>query len=69
MVSLKSLLLATGLAMRANAAATISIAVGNGGLVFTPSSVTAAVGDILEFSFYPRNVCYYGEHCSLFGDS
>lgn len=33
----------------------ISIDVGEGGLVFKPESVTADVGDLLQFSFYPRN--------------
>jgi len=37
----------------AASATTIPITVGKGGLVFSPSSVTAAVGDILEFEFYP----------------
>ncbi|CAK7227973.1 hypothetical protein SEUCBS140593_006757 [Sporothrix eucalyptigena] len=36
-------------------ASTISIAVGESGLSFTPNTVSAAVGDVLEFSFYPRN--------------
>lgn len=36
-------------------AKTISIGVGEGGLVFKPESVTADVGDLLQFSFYPRN--------------
>ncbi|CAK7222602.1 hypothetical protein SCUCBS95973_004897 [Sporothrix curviconia] len=34
---------------------TITIAVGESGLAFTPNSIEAVVGDILEFSFYPRN--------------
>lgn len=46
-----SLLLAPTLA----AAKTISIAVGQDGLKFTPSVVTAAVGDKLDFHFYPKN--------------
>ena len=33
----------------------IPISVGKGGLVFNPESVTAAVGDLLQFSFYPLN--------------
>lgn len=36
-------------------AANIPIAVGNGGLIFNPSIVTANVGDTLSFSYYPRN--------------
>ncbi|CAK7268177.1 hypothetical protein SEPCBS57363_002962 [Sporothrix epigloea] len=36
-------------------AKTIAIAVGESGLSFTPNTVEAAVGDHLEFSFYPRN--------------
>lgn len=28
--------------------------VGEGGLVFNPSSVTAAEGDVVEFHFYPQ---------------
>ncbi|TWU74622.1 hypothetical protein ED733_002106 [Metarhizium rileyi] len=39
------------LAARASAK-TITIAVGKDGLTFTPSSVTAAKGDILEYHFY-----------------
>lgn len=34
-------------------AATIKIAVGKDGLVFTPNSVTAAVGDTIEYQFFP----------------
>lgn len=42
-------------ALASNAfAKTIPIEVGNGGLVFSPNSTTAAVGDELVFSFYPR---------------
>ena len=33
----------------------IPISVGKGGLVFNPESVTADVGDLLQFSFYPLN--------------
>ncbi|KAL1906087.1 hypothetical protein Sste5344_008198 [Sporothrix stenoceras] len=36
-------------------ATTISIAVGESGLSFTPNSVSAGIGDVLLFSFYPRN--------------
>ncbi|KAH8656638.1 hypothetical protein BGZ60DRAFT_435006 [Tricladium varicosporioides] len=47
----QSLLFVASLAAAVNAAA-ISIAVGNGGLTFSPSDVKAAVGDILQFHFY-----------------
>ena len=33
----------------------INIDVGNGGLIFSPNSTTANVGDVLSFSFYPQN--------------
>ncbi|KAH9221529.1 hypothetical protein DL95DRAFT_455361 [Leptodontidium sp. 2 PMI_412] len=36
-------------------AATHSVNVGAAGLVFTPNSLTANVGDIVEFRFYPQN--------------
>ena len=36
-------------------AKTISIGVGQGGLVFEPESVTADIGDLLQFHFYPKN--------------
>lgn len=36
-------------------AATIKINVGEGGLTFTPDSVTAAVDDVLEFHFVGGN--------------
>ncbi len=36
-------------------AKTITIGVGEGGLVFKPESVTADVGDLLDFHFYPKN--------------
>ncbi|KAH6679223.1 Cupredoxin [Halenospora varia] len=47
----QSLLSVAGLAAAVNAAA-ISIAVGNGGLTFSPNDVKAAVGDTLQFHFY-----------------
>ncbi|KIH86584.1 hypothetical protein SPBR_08582 [Sporothrix brasiliensis 5110] len=34
---------------------TVTITVGESGLAFTPNTVSAAVGDFLVFSFYPRN--------------
>jgi plastocyanin len=43
-------------------AATIKINVGQGGLTFTPDSVTAAVGDVLEFKFVG------GNHDAVAGD-
>jgi len=36
-------------------AADIPVAVGQSGLTFVPSSVTAAEGDVVVFSFYPKN--------------
>jgi len=36
-------------------AKTIPIEVGSMGLAYSPNSTTAAVGDVLEFSFFPRN--------------
>ncbi|PNP43756.1 hypothetical protein TGAM01_v209508 [Trichoderma gamsii] len=36
-------------------AKTIRIDVGQGGLTFTPNDITAAVGDILEFHYHPKN--------------
>jgi hypothetical protein len=35
-------------------AATISVAVGNGSLTFSPNSIQANVGDTVEFSFFPK---------------
>jgi plastocyanin len=35
-------------------AALIQVAVGKDGLTYTPSAITAAVGDLVEFSFYPK---------------
>ena len=32
-----------------------SVAVGNGGLLFQPDSVTAKMGETIEFHFYPKN--------------
>ncbi|KIY71235.1 Cupredoxin [Cylindrobasidium torrendii FP15055 ss-10] len=36
-------------------AATIDVKAGADGLTFTPNSVTAAVGDTINFEFYPKN--------------
>ena len=35
-------------------AATIEVSVGDGGLVFKPDTVTASVGDVVKFNFYPQ---------------
>ena len=43
------------IALPLSIAKTIPIGVGEGGLVFNPSSVTADIGDVLQFHFYPRN--------------
>lgn len=48
-------LLAAVLAQYAAAATTHSVTVGETGLVFDPDTVTAAVGDLVSFEFYPRN--------------
>jgi len=51
----------TSAALAAIAAATSAsaintqVTVGNGGLVFTPNSVNASVGDTIEFLYYPKN--------------
>jgi hypothetical protein len=47
--------LAAALAVNAAAATTIPINVGKGGLVMDPPSVSANVGDVLEFRFYPMS--------------
>ena len=36
-------------------AKTTKITVGDGGLIFKPDNVNAAVGDLLEFHFYPED--------------
>ncbi|KAK0636475.1 Cupredoxin, partial [Bombardia bombarda] len=43
-----------GLVMQASAT-TIRVDVGKTGLTFDPNVITAGVGDVLEFHFYPRN--------------
>ena len=43
------------IALPLSLAKSITIGVGEGGLVFKPESVTADVGDLLQFHFYPRN--------------
>lgn len=54
MLSLKTLAVTSALALQA-AATTIRIDVGKNGLVFSPNSTNAAIGDVLEFHFYARN--------------
>ncbi|KAF4635565.1 hypothetical protein G7Y89_g2531 [Cudoniella acicularis] len=56
-VGLLRLVAAQGSASSTSSAAvpTHTISVGATGLVFTPNSVTASVGDIIEFRFYPLN--------------
>jgi hypothetical protein len=51
--SLALLLAGTAFAQNATNSSVIRIEVGNGGLVFNPSSVTAAPGTKIEFDFYP----------------
>jgi plastocyanin len=51
MLTLKTILLAAGLV----SAKTVKIDVGKSGLAFSPSEITAAVGDVLEFHFYAKN--------------
>lgn len=51
--SLAALLAGTAFAQNATNSSVIRIEVGNGGLVFNPSSVTAAPGTKIEFDFYP----------------
>jgi len=36
-------------------AATVTIQVGANGLTYTPSNISAAVGDVIEFQFYAKN--------------
>ncbi|KAF4624883.1 hypothetical protein G7Y89_g13283 [Cudoniella acicularis] len=44
------------LALAASAtAATIQVAVGQNGLTYTPNNITASVGDLIQFSFFPKN--------------
>jgi plastocyanin len=52
--STRTLLPAVALAHYA-AAANHAVGVGEGGLVFKPDSMMAAVGDTVTFEFYPRN--------------
>jgi plastocyanin len=35
-------------------AATIQVEVGKAGLTFSPNDITAAVGDSVEFTFFPK---------------
>jgi len=43
------------LAATSASAADTQVQVGNGGLTFTPNTVTAAVGDTVTFVYYPKN--------------
>lgn len=45
-------------------AKTIRIAVGRDGLAFTPSSVTAEEGDVLEYRFYKQHSVAMGDFSS-----
>jgi plastocyanin len=54
MPSLTKAILVAGLALQANAK-TIRINAGQGGLVYNPNSVTADMGDVVEFHFFPKN--------------
>lgn len=38
-----------------SAAATYTVHVGEGGFVFRPDVITAQVGDVVAFDFYPQN--------------
>ncbi|RDW75953.1 hypothetical protein BP5796_06774 [Coleophoma crateriformis] len=54
--SISYMAFATSLALLAfTNASTHIVAVGNGGLKFTPNSTIALVGDVVEFHYYPRN--------------
>ncbi len=46
--------MAAALASQASAK-TITVAVGKSGLTFSPDTITAAVGDTLQFHFYPAD--------------
>jgi len=53
--TLASATLAAALASVASAANTIQVQVGQGALAFTPSSVNATTGDMIQFIFNPKN--------------
>ena len=54
---LSSILLLASAAASVLAAGTVhSVKVGEGGLVYNPSTVIASVGDQVQFEYYPR-VC------------
>ena len=55
MKSLPPLTLFAAFMMAHPIAAAKTIRVSLGSLVFTPDTVTAAVGDVIEFSFFPVN--------------
>jgi plastocyanin len=40
-------------------ATTFKVAVGQSGLTYSPNDTTAAVGDTIEFSFFPANRMFY----------
>jgi hypothetical protein len=54
MVSLK-VLSALAFGVHVGAVTTTVVSVGTDGVVFTPDTITAAVGDVLEFHFYTAN--------------
>lgn len=43
------------IALPLSLAKTITIGVGQGGLVFNPETVVADTGDLLQFHYYPKN--------------
>jgi plastocyanin len=53
--TLASATLAAIAAATSASAANFQVQVGNGGLMFTPPSVNASVGDTVSFVFYPKN--------------
>lgn len=53
--TLASATLAIAAAATSASAATFQVEVGNGGLTFSPNTVTANVGDVVNFVYYPKN--------------
>jgi plastocyanin len=53
MFGLSSLVLAISI-LPAIRAATIAVTVGNGGLKFDPPFVNASIGDVVNFTFFPK---------------
>lgn len=48
--------LAISLSLLASTNASVHmVTVGDGGLKFSPNSTTAAVGDVVQFHYYPKN--------------